>query len=101
MRPDLEQDPDDPHLQQILTALLEAKLQFAPQVAAFWNQRKRKTPYEEEDNSQLLEVGASPFKHQVWEKDFLNLDLPEKIEKIIELASFLDVGLSHHSDHLA
>jgi hypothetical protein len=59
---------------------------------------KRKTPEDIEPSA--AEGGISHYKCQAWEHDFLDLESSEKIEKLIELALMLDVGLHFHSEQL-
>jgi hypothetical protein len=42
----------------------------------------------------------SLYKRQAWEQDFLHLEASEMMEKLIELALMLDVGLQLHSEQL-
>jgi hypothetical protein len=94
-----QQDPNPPPQERVSAAILEAETEFAAQAAAFRTPRKRKTRETEE----LVPVDDSPalYKRQAWEHDFLELNPDEKIEKLIELALTLDVGLNLHSEQLS
>jgi hypothetical protein len=96
--PDDPQDTSLPPQERVSAAILEAETQFAAQAAAFRTPRKRKTP--DQDEPVVASDAMSHYKRQAWEHDFLELETSEKIEKLIELALMLDVGLHMHSEQL-
>jgi hypothetical protein len=93
-----QQDPNLPPQERVSAAILEAETEFAAQAAAFRTLRKRKT--REEEEFLVIKDGIPHYKRQAWEQDFLDLEAAEKIEKLIELALTLDVGLHLHSEQL-
>jgi hypothetical protein len=93
-----QQDTSFPPQERVSAAILEAETEFAAQAAAFRTPRKRKT--RETDEIVLVNESLSLHKRQAWEHDFLDLDASAKIEKLIELALTLDVGLNVQSEQL-